>query len=109
MKALVLHTGAPIVHWEDNTHTIYVVEAKIVITRVKHIGIHVYFLHEQFDNGLFIQKYDKSSFMPEDMCTKPCSGPIISWGNKWTTGFRFYRTSDTKHYQLVILHGFFLN
>ena len=44
--------------------------------------------------------------MLEDMCIKPCSGPIISQGNKWTTGFIFYPTSDTEHYHLVILHEF---
>ena len=46
MEALALHTGATTVHWEDNTSCIYVVEAKIVTTRVKHIGIHTCFLQE---------------------------------------------------------------
>ena len=78
MEALALHTGAPTVHWEDNTSCIYVVEAKIVTPIVKHIGIIVCFLQEQFDNGLFITKDEKSSIIPADMCTKPCSGPIIS-------------------------------
>ena len=109
MEALALHTGAPTVYWEDNTIFISVVEYKSVAPRFKHIDIYFFFLQEQFDNGPFVQKYEKSSVNPSDMCTKPCSGPIISWGNKWTTGFRLYRTSDTKHYQLVILHGFFLN
>ena len=53
------------------TSCISVVEAKIVTPRVKHMDIPVYFLLEQFDNGLFIPKYDKSSVMPADMCTKP--------------------------------------
>ena len=35
MEYLVLHTGAPTVHWEDNTICIYVVEAKKVTPRVK--------------------------------------------------------------------------
>ena len=37
MEALALHTGAPTVHWEDNTSCISVVEAKIVTPIVKHI------------------------------------------------------------------------
>ena len=85
MEALALHTGAPTVHWEDNTSCISVVEAKRVTPRVKHIDIHVYFLQEQFDNGLFLPKYEKSSVMPADMRTKPCSGSIIIRSNKWMT------------------------
>ena len=72
MEALDLHTGAPTVHWEDNTSFISFVEAKIVTPRVKHIDITVCFLQEQFDNGIFLPKYEKSNFMPADMCTKPC-------------------------------------
>ena len=98
MEYLSLHTGAPIVHWEDNTNCISVVEAKIVTPRVKHIDIPVCFLQEQFDNCLFITKYEKSSVMPAGMCTKPCSGPIISRSNKCMTGFKSHRTSDTEHY-----------
>ena len=86
MEALALHTGAPIVHWEDNTICISIVEAKIVTPRVKHIGIPVCFLQEQFDNGLFLPKYEKSSVIQEDMCTKPWSGPIIRRSTKWMTG-----------------------
>ena len=41
MEALALNTGAPTVHWEDNTGCVSVVEAKIVTPRVKHIGIPV--------------------------------------------------------------------
>ena len=41
--------------------------------------------------------------MPADICTKPCSGPIISRSNKWMTGFRFYPTSETEHYQFMIV------
>ena len=33
MEALALYTGAPTVHWEDNTSCIYVVEAKRVTPR----------------------------------------------------------------------------
>ena len=104
MEALVLHTGAPTVHWEDNTSCIFVVEAKIVTPRIKHIDIPVYFLQEKFDNGIFLPKYEKSSVIPEDMCTKPCSVTIIGRSTKWMTGFRFYPTSETKHYQFMILH-----
>ena len=95
MEALVIHTGSPTVHWEDNISFISIVEAKIVTPRVKHIHITVYFLQYQFDNGLFISKYEKSSFMPADMCTKPCSGPIIIQSNKWITVFRLYPNSET--------------
>ena len=58
MEALALYTGAPIVHWEDNTRFISVVEAKRVTPRVKHIDIPICFLLEQFDNGLFLPKYE---------------------------------------------------
>ena len=51
-------------------------------------------------------KYEKSSVMPAGMCTKPCSGPIISRSTKWITGFRFYPTSETEHYQFMRLHEF---
>ena len=95
MEALALHTGVPAVNWEDKKSCIYVVEAKIVTPRVKHIDIPVCFLQDQFGNGLFLPKYQKSSFIPEDMCTKPCAGPIISQSTKWMTGFRFYPTSET--------------
>ena len=44
MEALEIHTGSPTLHWEDSTSFIYVVEAKIVTPRVKHIGINVCFL-----------------------------------------------------------------
>ena len=95
MESLALHTGAPTLHWEYNTSFIYVVEFKRVTPIIKHIGIPVFFLLEFFYNGIFIPKYDKSSVMPEYMCTKPCAVPIISRINKWMTGFRFYPTSDT--------------
>ena len=95
MQNLALHTGASTVHWEDNTSCIYVVGAKIVTPRVKRIDITVYFLQEQFDNGVFLPKYEKSSVIPENMCTKPCPGPIISQSNKWMTVFRLYPTSET--------------
>ena len=95
MESLALHTGAPTVHWEDNTSCISVVESKIGVPRVKQIDINVFFIPEQFDNGLFVPKYENSSVMPEVMCTIPCLGPIISLSTKWMTGLRLYPTSDT--------------
>ena len=67
MEALALHTGALTVYWEDSTNVISVVEDKIVTPRVKKIGIPVFFLQEQFENGLFLPKYEKSSVMTADM------------------------------------------
>ena len=106
MEYLALHNGAPTLHWEDNTSCISIVEAKIVTPRVKYIDIPICFLQEQFDNGLFLPKYEKSSVMPEDMCTKPCPGPIFSRSTKWMTGFIFYPTIETEHYQFMRLHEF---
>ena len=82
---------------------------KIVTHIVKHIDNNVCFLPEQFDNCFFAPKYDKSSVMLVDMYNKPYSATIISCITKWMTGFRFYPTSDTEHYQLVILHYFVVN
>ena len=95
MEDLALPTGAPTVHWEDHTSCISVFESKIVPPRVKHIYITVYFIQEQFDNILLLPKYEESSVMPADMCTKPCLGTIISRINKWMTGFILYPTSET--------------
>ena len=67
MLTLALHTSAPTVHWEYNTSCLSVVEDKIVTPRVKHIDITVCFLQEQFENGIFVPKYEKSSVMSEDM------------------------------------------
>ena len=100
METLAFHTGEPTVHWEDNISCISVVEFKIVTPRVKHIYITVYFLQEHFYNGILLPKYEKSSVVPADMCTKPCSGPIISRSNKWMTRFRLYPTTEI---QLVFL------
>ena len=57
MEALVLHTGAPTVHWEYNKSSISAVEAKIVTPRVKRIYIPVCFLLEQIEKGFFVPKY----------------------------------------------------
>ena len=51
MEAIALQTCAPTVHWEDNTSCIYVVEAKIVTTKVKHIVIPICFPQEKIYNG----------------------------------------------------------
>ena len=109
MEALSLHTGETTLHWEDNTNYISVVESKRDTPRVKHTDIPVCFLLDQFDNGLFIPKYDNSSVMPADMFTKPFPVPIIIHSNKWMTGFIFYSTSETEHYQCMILHGFIVS
>ena len=106
MEALAIHKGAPKVNWGENTSCISFIEAKIVTPRVKHIDITVYFLQEQFDNGLFLPKYEKSSVMTADMCTKPCSVPIISRSTKWMAGFIFYPTSEPEHYQFMIINEF---
>ena len=106
MEALALHTGEPTAHCEDNTSCIYVVEDKRVTPRVKHIDIPVCFLHEQFDNGLFIKKIWNSSVIPADMFTKQCSGPIISQITQWMTGLRFYPNRKKEYYQFMILHAF---
>ena len=98
MEALVIHTGAPTVHWKYITSCISVVEDKIVTPRVKNIAIAVCFIQETFDNGIFVPKYEKSSVMPEDVCKKPCVGPVISQSTKCITGFRLYTNSDTEHY-----------
>ena len=55
MEAIALQTCAPTVHWEDNTSCIYVVEAKIVTTKVKHIVIPICFPQEQFTMVLCFQ------------------------------------------------------
>ena len=55
MKSLALHNGAPKVHWKDNTSLVYVVEAKSVTPRFKHIDIPVCFLPESFDRHVSCQ------------------------------------------------------
>ena len=95
MEDLLLHTGAPKVHLEDNTSCIPVVEAKRVTPRVKYIDITVCFLQDKFENDIFLPKYDKSSVIPANMCTKTCSGPIISRITNWMNGLRLYPTSET--------------
>ena len=81
--------------WRTTKVVFLLLKLKIGIPTVKHIDIPVYFLQNNFDNGLFIPKYYKSSVMLADMSTKPCSGTIISGSNKWMTGFRLYPISNT--------------
>ena len=109
MEALAIHTGETTEHWEDKTSCIYIVEDKIVTPIVKYIDIIVCFLQGKFDNSIFIPKYDKSSVIPSDMCTKTCSGPIIIRITKYMTVFRFYQTSETEHYRFMRLHEFIVN
>ena len=106
MDTLELHTAETRVRWEDNTSCIYMVEAKIVTHGAKQTYTPVCFLPETIENDLFVPKYEKYSVIPEDMCNKPYSGPIISWGTKWMTGLRVYPSSDTENYQLMKLHEF---
>ena len=82
MEALSFQTGSPKLHRKGNTSCIYVVEAKIVTPSVKHVVIPICFLLKEFGNGFSIPKYDKSSLLLADMCTKPCSGKIISQSTK---------------------------
>ena len=72
MESLVLHTGAPTVHWGDNTSCIYFVGYKIVTPIGKHAYIPVCILQEKIYNGIFVPKYENSSVISEYMCTKPC-------------------------------------
>ena len=50
-----------------------------------------------------------SIVIPEDMCTKLCSGTIISRITKWMTEFRLYIYSDTEHYQFMRFHDIVVN
>ena len=77
LEALALHTGAPTVHLEYNRSYISVVDDGIVTPRIEHIYIPVCFLQENFDNGIFVPKYEKSSVIMADIYTKPYSSPII--------------------------------
>ena len=74
---------------------IYAVEAKIFTPRDEYIEMPVNFLLEQFENGLFVPEYEKSSVIPAGICNKPCSVTIISRSTKWMTVFRSYPASDT--------------
>ena len=69
----------------------------------------LFVLCKKIENSIFVTNYDKYSVMQAYMCTKPFSGPIISWITKCITGFIFYPTSDIEQYQLVILREFIEN
>ena len=109
MESLWIHTGAPTVNWEDNKSCISIVKSKRVTPRVKHIDIPVYFIREIFYNIPFVSKYKKPSVMSSDICTKPYSGPIMSWGTKWMNVSILYPISDTEHHQIMILHKLAVN
>ena len=70
MEYLSLYTSTPTIHWEYNTSFISVVAAEIVTPIVKHIDIPDFFLQGKAYNIIFVQKYENSSGIPEDMCTK---------------------------------------
>ena len=63
METLALHTSEQSVHLEEKNSCIYVVEVKRVTPRVKHIDIFICFLQEQFENGIFVTKYEKYSII----------------------------------------------
>ena len=88
-RNLLTFTLGKTLNWEDSISFISKVEAKKVTTRFKHIKI-TFFTQEKYENGLFISKYDKYSTTTDDMCTKPCSGPIIRRITKWITGCHLY-------------------
>ena len=64
-------------NWEDNIICISVVEAKRVTHRVKNIYTLV-FLQYQYDNGIFIPKYDKSVIVTAFMWKTPDQVPLSS-------------------------------
>ena len=104
MQDLSLQTVVPTVNCEYIRSWVYVVESKIFTPVVKHIDILIFFLKGIFDNGLFIRKYEKSNFMPADVCTKTCLGPIIIKNNKLMTGFKLYLTEYMIVYRTRVLH-----
>ena len=106
MEALALHTGAPKVHWEDNFFIFLLLRLKELLLELNTLIFQSIFYKINLTNGLFLPKYEKSSVMPADVCTKSCSGPIIIRSTKCMTGLRFYPTSETEHYQFMILHEF---
>ena len=80
--------------WEDNTSFISSVEAKQLLLELNTL-ILLHFLYKNKLTMVFPPKYDNSSVIMEDMCTKPCFGQIISQGTNLINGFRFYPTIDT--------------
>ena len=53
------------------------------------------FIQEQFKNITFVPKYENSSVILADMCTKPRLGTILIRITKFMTEFIFYPNSDT--------------
>ena len=103
MESHALHTGSTTVHLSDKKSCIYVVDENIVTPKVKHTTIPVFFLQEQYGNGIFIPKYDKYVTMLEGICTKTFLGTIIIQSIKLMTGFWFYPPNNSNHYQIMVL------
>ena len=66
--------------------------------------IPVCFIQYFFDIGILVKKYEKSSAIPSDMCTKPCLVTITHQSTKCTTWLKVYPYSDTKHHKIMKLH-----
>ena len=109
MEALALYICAIAVHWEDITRCIYVVEDEKVTPRVLKSILMSIFYKKLLTNVLCVPKYDTSTVIMEDICTKPCSGTIISFITKYMTRLRLHPTSDTDYYQIMILYYFAVN
>ena len=65
--ALEIHTGAPTLHWEENTSYIYVIEARMVIPAVKKIHIPVCFLQGNLTT-VFLLKNTRSPVSCRHIC-----------------------------------------
>ena len=70
------------------------------------MDILVRFLKKKIRNGIFDPKYEKSSVIKVDMCTKPCLYTTTTQINNWTIGFRLYSSSDGKDHQIMNLNEF---
>ena len=46
---------------------------KELLLELKTLKFLSFFLQAQFDNGIFVPKYENYSVTPADMCTKTCS------------------------------------
>ena len=82
------------------------VEATIGTPKVKQIDTTVCFILEQFENVLFVPKYENPTITPVDMSTKPCLFLVTWQSNKYMTGLGFYPSNDTEQYKLMKLHYF---
>ena len=57
MYYLDLRNGTITIHLVGNTSFISIVKAKIVTPRVNYTNILLYFLHDQYENVMFIPNY----------------------------------------------------